>query len=556
MIYKSLPLILIVSISMYPVAMASETPFYLQDKSPLPFRNPAQENSSYQPGKVPYADWLIRRTAKVSKQLADCYSDLEELKAKNDQKNANWTLVKIQKKEDYLKFLSEKFEKLTGTTIAQSGYEMTPVPNKVVETENKNEDAAKTPVAKNEIIDKAADDSLSIDGAKTEDSTSSKKDAAPPTAPIPTMTGKEFVENKTTSLDNSTETQPASNKLDNILQQEVPIASVSEENENESSIEEGTPPKDLVQVAGELTVIDIKEEADDQDEEESKNKNKTIPIPDKNVKLSNTTTTMDQSPVGKVDGASISLDQPKVADSSTVKIEGASISMEPPKASDSSIGKIEGASISMSPSGESKNQKSTGDLQIQNASIDVAPVTQTGQSADSKKSPLQIENASISLQQGTDEESKDLKTTTVKAENDTQVAKKSAFVGPMPVPSPIDTLAIKPSPSPAVSVALDASVIPTAPMEAVPTPMPSQKDTRSLVEEEKAKLELLLQMKEKLANLKAQSDRLKKTVVVDPAPTTATKKMKTDASPATHKGDSVVKDAEDDNILETNGPVF
>jgi hypothetical protein len=74
MINKSIPLILIVSLAMYPIARASEVPFYLQDKSPLPFRNEAPANDLYQPGKNPYADWLIKRTAKVSRQLSDCFN--------------------------------------------------------------------------------------------------------------------------------------------------------------------------------------------------------------------------------------------------------------------------------------------------------------------------------------------------------------------------------------------------------------------------------------------------------------------------------------------------
>jgi hypothetical protein len=124
--YKIISLVVCISISFMPVAIASEVPFYLRDKSPLPARTVDPKNHLYIPKKVPYADWLVKRSAEVSAKLDDCYKELDQYKDPKSEKEKvekNWVEVKIAKKAGYLKYLNDKFAKITGTSMSDAGYD-------------------------------------------------------------------------------------------------------------------------------------------------------------------------------------------------------------------------------------------------------------------------------------------------------------------------------------------------------------------------------------------------------------------------------------------------
>jgi hypothetical protein len=124
--YKLISFVVMISISFMPVAIAAEVPFYLRDRSQLPKRTSEAKNNLYIPSKAPYADWLVKRASEVSAKLSDCYKELDQYKdAKSERElsNKKWVLVKIEKKSSYLKFLNDKFQKVTGSTLADAGYD-------------------------------------------------------------------------------------------------------------------------------------------------------------------------------------------------------------------------------------------------------------------------------------------------------------------------------------------------------------------------------------------------------------------------------------------------
>lgn len=123
--YKIITLIVILSITSMPVAIAAEVPFYLKDRSRLPNRTVDPKNNLYIPSKSQYADWLVKRASEVSSKLDECNKELDGYKTVTSEKEnseKNWVLVKINKKKNYLKFLNEKFEKVTGSSLADAGY--------------------------------------------------------------------------------------------------------------------------------------------------------------------------------------------------------------------------------------------------------------------------------------------------------------------------------------------------------------------------------------------------------------------------------------------------
>jgi hypothetical protein len=130
--FKFISYLLIVSLTTFPLAYASDTPFYLKDKSPLPPPNVAATTELYKPGKMPYADWLIKRAYGVAAKLSNCFDELAKYsnaRTNRELTDRNWVLVKIQKKTDYIKFLNEKFEQNTGTKMIDAGYAFSYIPD-------------------------------------------------------------------------------------------------------------------------------------------------------------------------------------------------------------------------------------------------------------------------------------------------------------------------------------------------------------------------------------------------------------------------------------------
>jgi hypothetical protein len=158
--YKIISFFVMISISFMPVAIAAEVPFYLRDNSPFPNRNVQPKNSLYVPKKIPYADWLVKRAAEVSAKLDDCYKELDTFKNPHNEKEETekkWILLKIAKKDSYLKFLNEKFTRVTGSTLADSGYNFSSKEVKenfdVASEKCSTPTGSKSPMSKNEAVE-------------------------------------------------------------------------------------------------------------------------------------------------------------------------------------------------------------------------------------------------------------------------------------------------------------------------------------------------------------------------------------------------------------------
>lgn len=140
--YKPICIVVSLSLTCFPVAIASEVPFYLKNEHyPLPRAILEPKSLLFTPGKVPYADWLIKRAALVSDQLNECYGELDRNKNSSTQKEEiekKWILVKIKKKTEYLVFLGEKFQRVTGTSMLDAGYAFNYLPPPVIQVAAEN----------------------------------------------------------------------------------------------------------------------------------------------------------------------------------------------------------------------------------------------------------------------------------------------------------------------------------------------------------------------------------------------------------------------------------
>jgi hypothetical protein len=115
----------------FPIAMASDKPFYLIDKNKLPPRTSDPTSQKYVPGSSLYADWLVKRTYLVAAKLSECFNELEKYnnpKTKQEEIERDWVLVKIKKKTEYIKFLNDKFELVVGDSMISSGYAFSFIP--------------------------------------------------------------------------------------------------------------------------------------------------------------------------------------------------------------------------------------------------------------------------------------------------------------------------------------------------------------------------------------------------------------------------------------------
>ena len=116
---------MITSVSCLPVALATEVPFYLRNQNlPMPSPSVAHPTTGYIPGKIPYADWVIKQAANVAEKLAQCYRELAlyPSDSQKDKIERSWVMKKIEKKSEYLRFLDGKFKGVTNTTLSEAGY--------------------------------------------------------------------------------------------------------------------------------------------------------------------------------------------------------------------------------------------------------------------------------------------------------------------------------------------------------------------------------------------------------------------------------------------------
>lgn len=124
--YKFISLIVITSVSCLPVALATEVPFYLRNReTPLPIPTVPHPKAAYVPGRIPYADWVIKQAASVASKLAECYKELNLYQGdtEKDKVNKSWAMKKISKKAEYLRYLNEKFQHVTSMSLADAGYD-------------------------------------------------------------------------------------------------------------------------------------------------------------------------------------------------------------------------------------------------------------------------------------------------------------------------------------------------------------------------------------------------------------------------------------------------
>ena len=106
-------------------AQSSENLFVRKDE-PFPIKNVEKsDQNSYVRGRVPYADWLIKRCQQVRESFLSVISELrrnKEVKTEKDQIEINWVFVKANKKLDYIGFLDNKFKEIIGKTMDEAGY--------------------------------------------------------------------------------------------------------------------------------------------------------------------------------------------------------------------------------------------------------------------------------------------------------------------------------------------------------------------------------------------------------------------------------------------------
>jgi hypothetical protein len=117
------------SIAVMPGAFAQEVPFYLQKSGPMPERKTPPASSTYKKGRNPYVDWVLKRAARVIRELKVCYSEFapySNAQTNDEVKEKTWALRKIQKKSEHLDFLMAEYKSRMGHSWSDDGFVIDP----------------------------------------------------------------------------------------------------------------------------------------------------------------------------------------------------------------------------------------------------------------------------------------------------------------------------------------------------------------------------------------------------------------------------------------------